>query len=227
MIGRPEPEHADVLPLSPPLDETVERRLKLAMDVGERAFSVLMFSILVVTFLPNLTAAPVNGLLVLSEGLVMVFMVLRRFTQDVSTRPFDWLIALAGTAAPLLVHPAGSGTHALAPQAVYFGVWLFGVAFSIWGKLTLRRSFGLAAANRGVVEGGPYMFMRHPIYSGYIMTYIASLLANPLTWNAGLYLCTSIMIIIRVVAEERVLKADPAYAAFMAKVRYRLAPGLF
>ena len=35
------------------------------------------------------------------------------------------------------------------------------------------------------------------------------------------------MIIIRVVAEERVLKADPAYAAFMGKVRYRLAPGLF
>lgn len=213
--------------MSARLDETVERRLKLAMDLGERAFSVLMFANLAVIFLPNLTTAPINGLLVFSEGLVMVFMVCRRITQDVSTRPFDWLIALAGTAAPLLVRPASPGTHAVAPQAIIVGLWLFGVLFSIWGKLALRRSFGLAAANRGVVESGPYVFLRHPIYGGYVVTYIASLLANPLAWNAGMYLCTVVMIVARVMAEERVLKADPAYAAFMVRVRYRLAPGLF
>ncbi len=213
--------------MSAPLSEAAERRLKLAMDLGERTVSVLFFANLAATFLPKLTAAPVNGLLLLSEGLVTLFMVLRRFTQDVSTRPLDWLAALAGTAAPMLVHPAGSSAHALIPQAGIVGLWMFGVLFSIWGKLTLRRSFGLAAANRGVVQGGPYSFVRHPIYSGYIMIYVASLLANPLAWNAALYLFTLALIVIRVLAEERVLRADPAYAAFMQKVRFRLAPGAF
>ena len=197
------------------------------MDLGERAFSVVMFAGLAVRFLPDLTTAPINGLLLFSEGLVTVFMILRRTTQDVSTRPFDWLVALAGTAAPLLVRPAGPGTHALAPQAIIVGLWLFGMLFSIWGKLTLRRSFGLAAANRGVVEGGPYVFVRHPIYTGYLLVYIASILGNPLAWNAVLYVCALAMIVIRVMAEERVLKVDPTYAALMGRVRYRLAPGLF
>lgn len=213
--------------MSAPLDETLERRLKLAIDLGERAFSVVMFTSLAVRFLPDLTTTPINGLVLFSEGLVVVFMLLRRTTQDISTRPFDWLIALVGTAAPLLVKPADPGMHALTPPALFFGLWLFGVLFSIWGKLTLRRSFGLAAANRGVVEGGPYVFVRHPIYAGYIVIYIASLLGNPQVWNAVLYASALAMIVIRVLAEERVLKADPAYAAFMGKVRYRLAPGLF
>lgn len=213
--------------MSAPLDETLERRLKLAMDLGERAFSVVMFAGLAVRFLPDLTTSPIYGLLLISEGLVVVFMVLRRITQDVSTRPFDWLVALAGTAAPLLVQPAEPGAHALAPQAVIVGLWLFGMLFSIWGKLTLRRSFGLAAANRGVVQGGPYVFVRHPIYSGYIVIYIASLLGIPQAPNAILYGFTLAMIVIRIVAEERILKADPAYQSFMGKVRYRLAPGLF
>lgn len=213
--------------MSAPLDETVERRLKLAMDLGERAFSLLMFAGLAVRFLPDLGTSPINGLILFSEALVMAFMVCRRITQDVSTRPFDWLVALAGTAAPLLVRPASQGTHALVPQAIIVGLWLFGMLFSIWGKLTLRRSFGLAAANRGVVQGGPYVFVRHPIYSGYIVIYIASLLGNPLAWNAVLYAFTLTLIVIRVLVEERVLKADPAYQSFTGKVRYRLAPGLF
>lgn len=213
--------------MSAPLSATAERRLKLGMDVGERTFSVLMFAYMAVTFVPGLAAAPINALPLFSEGLVTVFMVLRRLTQDVSTRPFDWLVALAGTAAPLLVQPAGPGGHALIPQIGFAALWLFGVAFSIWGKLILRRSFGLAAANRGVVEGGPYRLVRHPIYAGYIITYIAFLLVNPRVENAALYLFTITLIVVRVLAEERVLRADPVYAAFMARVKFRLAPGLF
>lgn len=213
--------------MSAPLDETTERRLKLSMDLGERTFSVLMFSGLALSFWPTLASAPINGLLLLSEGLVTAFMVCRRITQQVSTRPLDWLVALAGTAAPLLVRPAPPGTPHLAPLTVLASLFLAGNIIAIWGKLTLRRSFGLAAANRGVVDGGPYRLLRHPIYAGYILVYIGSILANPTAWNAVLYVCTLAMIVIRVLAEERVLKADPAYAVFMSRVRYRLAPGLF
>jgi len=219
--------HAAVSVLSQPLSETAERRLKLAMDVGERTFSVLMFGYMAINFLPTLTTAPINDLLLLSEGLVTVFMVLRRFTQDVSTRPFDWMAALAGTAAPMAVHAPDANVHRLAPQALLFGIWIFGVALSIWGKLSLRRSFGLAAANRGVMQGGPYRLVRHPVYAGYMMTYVFSILANPQLFNGLLYLGTVTLIVIRVLAEERVLKSDPAYFDFMGRVKFRLVPGLF
>jgi len=99
--------------------------------------------------------------------------------------------------------------------------------FSIWGKLALRRSFGFAAANRGLVATGPYNVVRHPIYAGYLLVYLGFFILNPLAWNAAVYGATMVFFVLRIRAEERVLALDPAYAAFMQRVRYRVAPGLF
>jgi protein-S-isoprenylcysteine O-methyltransferase Ste14 len=49
----------------------------------------------------------------------------------------------------------------------------------IAGKVALGRSFGIAPANRGVGRPRPYGFVRHPIYSGYIVTHIAFAIAHP------------------------------------------------
>ena len=54
------------------------------------------------------------------------------------------------------------------------------------GKITLGRSFGVVPANRGVVVGGPYNFVRHPIYTGYLITHVAFLVANPVPLPAQL-----------------------------------------
>ena len=48
-----------------------------------------------------------------------------------------------------------------------------GLCLVIAGKLALGRSFGLVPANRGVVASGPYLLVRHPIYSGYLITHVA------------------------------------------------------
>ena len=37
--------------------------------------------------------------------------------------------------------------------------------------MALGRSFGVAPANRGIVVRGPYSFVRHPIYTGYLITH--------------------------------------------------------
>jgi len=207
-----------------PLEDTWRRRLELAMDLGERTFSVLLFAGMVV----RITLSPAfhlwDALVLLSEGLVVAFIVFRRLAVNVSSRPMDWLVALVGTGAPMLVRVGG---HAVGPPAVAVFLMTGGLLFSIWAKLILRRSFGLAAANRGVVDAGPYGFVRHPIYAGYIVVYIGFLLANPTAWNAGVYALTVGLLIIRILAEERVLKLDIAYSALMSRVRYRLAPGVF
>jgi protein-S-isoprenylcysteine O-methyltransferase Ste14 len=215
----------------PPLSEATQGRLKLLMDIGERVFSVLLFAGFAITIADNLTTTPWDMLAIVNEGLVVVFIVFRRRTLDMSTRPMDWLIALAGTAAPMLVRPGG---HPLIPIRAGFGLMLGAIMFSIWGKLILRRSFGLAAANRGVVHSGAYVFVRHPIYAGYVLFYIGFFLLNPIPihpypiwWNAAIYSATIALLVVRILAEERVLRRDPAYAAYMSQVRYRLAPGLF
>jgi protein-S-isoprenylcysteine O-methyltransferase Ste14 len=209
---------------SRPLPERTERRLARLADLGERAFSVVLFAGLAARVAAVVAERPANAAILLSEGMVVVFMVLRRRPLTVSTRPLDWLAALVGTAAPMLIRPGG---HMLAPPAIGLGLILTGLILAIWGKLTLRRSFGLTAANRGVVASGAYNVVRHPIYAGYLLTYVGFFLNNPTLWNAALYGVTLGLIVVRIGAEENVLRLDPLYAAFMSRVRYRVAPGLY
>ncbi len=199
----------------------------LALDLAERAALALFFSAMWWSFLRSWqeTGNIINLILLVSEGSVVAFVLLRRFTDDVSLRPADWLIALFGTLAPLLVRPTEGG--ALAPAYICGPLMLAGMAVQIGAKLTLRRSFGVVPANRGVKVGGPYRIVRHPMYAGYFLTQIGFLLTNPSLWNALVYAIAVGLQISRILAEERLLNYDPSYRAFTAAVRYRLAPGIF
>jgi protein-S-isoprenylcysteine O-methyltransferase Ste14 len=201
--------------------------IPLALDLAERVALAVFFSGMTWTFLRSWqeTGQVANLILLPSEGSVVVFALTRRFAREVSVRPFDWLVALLGTTAPLLVRP--SGGEAVLPALVCVPVMLAGSALQIAAKFTLRRSFGVVAANRGVKIGGPYRMMRHPMYAGYFMTQLAFLLMNPSAWNAAVYAFAFVLQIGRITAEERVLGSDPAYRAFAAAVPYRLLPGVF
>ena len=59
------------------------------------------------------------------------------------------------------------------------------------------------------------------------MSDLGFLLMNPTTRNLGLYAAALALSLARISAEERLLTADPAYAAFSARVRRRLVPGLY
>jgi protein-S-isoprenylcysteine O-methyltransferase Ste14 len=156
------------------------------------------------------------------DGIVLVFMLLRRPTTDISLRFGDWAWALTATLAPLLLVPVPP----LAPNAGLVLVFA-GMAFSLGAKLVLRRSFGIVAANRGVKIGGPYRFVRHPMYAGYVITHLGTLLLLPHMWNWVLFLAAWTAMVMRINAEERVLAGDPSYGDYMTKVRFRLIPGLY
>ena len=193
------------------------------LDRIEQVVVVFLFALLTLRVLasPNPTAP----LLLVSEASVAFFVLIRRPTGDISLRLGDWLLAITATCAPLLFVP-GADTH---PALVYFGVPLVfaGISWQIAAKLVLRRSFGVAPANRGVKKGGPYKFMRHPIYAGYLATHIGLMLLMPSWFNAVLYAIGWWAQILRLQAEERYLLQDPAYQAYAAQVRWRLVPGLY
>lgn len=201
--------------------------LALTLDLIERVVLAAFFGLMSWTFLRSWqeTGTIISLILLVSEASVVAFVIIRRFTKDVSMRPEDWLVALLGTTAPLLVRPVGG--EALAPALVCVPLMLSGLAIQFAAKLTLRRSFGVVAANRGVKIGGPYRLVRHPMYAGYLMTQVGFLLTNPSLWNVAIYAVAFALQIGRLFAEERLLSRDTDYRAFITAVPYRLVPRIF
>ena len=201
--------------------------LALWLDAVERVLLALLFGFLTWSIVGEFyrNGRPTDLLLVLSEGSALAFVLLRRRTEDVSRRPADWLLALVGTAGPLLARPADA--VALAPPVAVFLLMLVGFVVQISAKLTLRRSFGIVAANRGVKVRGPYRLVRHPMYAGYMMTHVGFMLAHPTGWNLAVYVTAFAFQIGRILAEERLLSQDVAYRNFSLVVPYRLIPRVF
>ena len=201
-----------------------ELAFQRAIDTCERVFVVLLFVRFVVAISHSIAMRPYNILLLISEGLIALFILIRRPASNITTRPLDWLIAIGGTCLPLFMRP---GAQPLLPALIGTTLMFTGLSLSIWAKLSLRRSFGLAAASRGAVISGPYRFVRHPMYAGYIIVYIGFLLNNPLMRNLYLYAATLVLQVMRLLAEERILKTDPAYDAYARRVHFRLIPAVF
>jgi protein-S-isoprenylcysteine O-methyltransferase Ste14 len=164
-------------------------------------------------------------LLVVSETLGVLLVLMRRRATVLSSHPLDWALAFAAINLPLLAVPAAAGTRV--PEAVSVALMLAGLVIQIAAKLTLGRSFGIVAANRGVKTGGLYRVVRHPMYAGYTLIHIGFLLGFPSLRNALLYLAALGLEIARALREEAVLDRDPVYRTYAARVRYRLLPGVF
>jgi protein-S-isoprenylcysteine O-methyltransferase Ste14 len=198
-----------------------------ALDLMERAACVALYLWLVARLLGAFRAhGGAASLLILpSEGLVLLFLVIRRRARALSLRARDWTLALFATAAPMLV-ATGIGRPLVAPSLAAV-VMLTGTLVQLHAKLTLGRSFGCVAAHRGLKLDGPYRLVRHPMYAGYLVAHVGFLLVNPTAWNAFAYAVCYALQVPRLLGEERLLAEDAAYAAYRARVRWRLLPGLF
>jgi protein-S-isoprenylcysteine O-methyltransferase Ste14 len=152
---------------------------------------------------------------------VALILLRRRGVVATGIRPV--LLGFAGSGVPLLIVPIGIQ---LAPDFVSTVLIVGGVALSILAKLSLRRSFGLVAANRGIKSGGLYRFVRHPMYMAYMVNHIGYLMLYLSPWNVAIYALAWILLWMRTDEEEKLLRADPAYREYAAKVRSRLIPGL-
>ncbi len=161
-------------------------------------------------------------LLLVSEGVVVLLLLIRRPAARISLDARDWTIAFAGTLAPLMVQRTDAP---LAPAAGLL-LMLAGLAVHLGAKLSLRRSFGIVPADRGVRTGGLYRFVRHPMYAGYMLAHVGFLLVAPSAWNLAVYVFGWTMLVLRMKAEERVLAANPAYRTYMERVGARVLPGL-
>jgi protein-S-isoprenylcysteine O-methyltransferase Ste14 len=157
------------------------------------------------------------------EAWVAVLFLIRRPTEKVSRSLLAWVAAPIGSFAMLLARPDGGGL----PQLPCEALQLAGVVVALVSLGTLGRSFGLVAANRGVKTGGPYGLVRHPAYTGYLITYLGYVAENPSLRNIALLCLGTAFQVVRISEEERVLSGDEGYRAYRGAVRFRLMPYVY
>jgi protein-S-isoprenylcysteine O-methyltransferase Ste14 len=169
------------------------------------------------------TGEPSGLGMMLVEGWVALLFVIRRAPAAVSGRTAAWLAAPIGSFAMLFARPGGDGVPHVAAELVQLaGVVVAGVSLGVLG-----RSFGIVAANRGIKTAGPYGVVRHPAYTGYLISYVAYVAENPTLANVALLCVGTAFQLIRIAEEELVLARDDAYRSYRSRVRYRLIPLLY
>jgi protein-S-isoprenylcysteine O-methyltransferase Ste14 len=170
------------------------------------------------------TGRATDLLLLVGEALVVVLTCLRRPASIVDKRPIVRLVTAVSMTSPLLSRPAQIAPMiSEATAAMLLGSALLVV---VGGKMSLGYSFGMLPANRGVMQGGLYRLVRHPIYLGYLLTHIPFLAAHPSAWNVAVLLTGDAALILRAFYEEQTLGRDPQYVRYCQTVRWRLVPGI-
>jgi protein-S-isoprenylcysteine O-methyltransferase Ste14 len=112
-----------------------------------------------------------------TETLIYVIFIaafITRIPPKVRSRGFrEIVVPLIGSGFPFLLllsppfHRIGN-SHSL--LIAIFAAMTLTTSFTIWALFWLRRSFSLTAEVRELVKGGPYRWVRHPMYLGEIMT---------------------------------------------------------
>ena len=100
----------------------------------------------------------------------------------------------------------------------------------LWARFTFgRRSYHVVAdpTEGGLVTGGPYRYIRHPIYAAFCLFTSAGAAAH-WSWSAGL--CAGLVLVgavIRILCEESLVTARyPEYAQYSAAT-WRMIPYVY
>jgi len=202
-------------------------RFRMATDLPARATVCVLFTLLSVNMFRDWArTGHVTGLLLLaSELLVVVLTVVRRRASIVDRSSLAATVTAISLIGPPLLR--ASTEPGFLPDAATAAISGLGLIVVVIGKITLGRSFGLVPANRGVVVAGPYTMVRHPIYTGYVITHAAFLLAHPTVLNTAIIAITDAALVVRALAEERVLSGDAKYRSYCRRVSWHLVPGVF
>jgi protein-S-isoprenylcysteine O-methyltransferase Ste14 len=161
-----------------------------------------------------------NLLIVAKESLDAFFFVARRAPLDTSRSLYHWAVAIGATFGPTLFRPIETPLDLISGQFMQST----GLLLQVAGIASLNRSFGIVPANRGIKANGLYRYVRHPLYSAYILQYIGYVLNNLSVRNCLVCCAVTVLQLLRMTIEERFLARDPAYVRYMKQTRWRLIP---
>ncbi len=141
------------------------------------------------------------GLLLVRDLAASWFLISRKPSKEKTDLRVIELIAYLSSGFPFIyLNP-----HHSLPQAGLLSSILavIGFAISTLAVFDLGRSFGVSPANRGVVRTGLYRYVRHPMYTGYVISEFGFVLLNP--FNYILWVISIALYLYRSILENRVL----------------------
>jgi len=145
-----------------------------------------------------------------------------------------WGATTVGTVLAFALSVVGAGTVG-APVTAFWvgiGVMLAGFAIRLRSMLALGEQFSHEVAikdDHTVVERGPYRLVRHPSYTGAVVTYLGIGLVTG-TWLGVIATLSGSLIGFgyRITVEERALRERlDDYEAYVERTPYRLVPGVW
>jgi len=170
----------------------------------------------------------------LATGLVCVFYLLiiwcylrRGKATATSSSRTAHVAAVAATSMPFAFPLLAAAPPQAGVQLAADALLAAGTAWSAWAMRSLGRNLSVLAQARGLAERGPYRWVRHPLYTGELVSALglAIAAATPAAAVAWVILC--LLQGYRAVKEEQVLlRALPGYPGYRSRTA-ALLPGLF
>jgi protein-S-isoprenylcysteine O-methyltransferase Ste14 len=106
-------------------------------------------------------------------------------------------------------------------------VTALGVGIAIWARIILGRNWGMPLTERAepeLVTNGPYSYIRHPIYTGFILGMVGATIGESLVWLIPLILSTPYFVYSALGEDKQMLRIFPKqYPAYFARTK-RLIP---
>lgn len=194
-----------------------------------RAFALLIMGILVMRWGQAWLADQSRWtvlLLLISESYTLGLILIARRAIQRDLSPMAILVTVYAVCYAALLDP--QNVIKLAPEWLGSVLLVVSMVWHFSAKVVLGRSFGLLPAQRGLVMEGPYRFIRHPIYFGYLIGHIGMLLVNFSLQNALIITVLYVAQIIRIQREESILaNNNSGYAEYKQRVRWRLIPFIY
>jgi len=159
--------------------------------------------------------------------LQIFFLLVRRLPERKSQEWWPRAVALTASniaAALIFVPKVRLDGLGLTISALFL---LVGSCSSIYVLLWLGRSFSILPQARGLVTGGPYRMVRHPLYAAEFITMFGAMLQFQPPWATAIFVATVASQLWRMKNEEEILlRTYPEYAGYM-KHTAALIPGLY
>jgi protein-S-isoprenylcysteine O-methyltransferase Ste14 len=206
-----------------PLPRRLRRPVRIGVNLAGAA-NAAQFAHASLQFYQS-THSLVGGAFLVEQTWFIVAFLIRRPPEIVGRNPAAWLLAYGGTFSGVLYRPAGAHPHW--GVATGLGFQLVGLAICVISLVALGRSFGLVAADRGLVTRGPYAVVRHPVYLSYLLIQSGYVLQSFSLRNVLVLLLASGCNVGRALVEEQLLTGSSAYADYRSRVRWRLVPGIW
>ena len=114
-------------------------------------------------------------------------------------------------------------------------LYFSGIALLLWGRQALGKFHNVSSsqgvqlfADHELITNGPFAYVRHPMYLGTALMYLATPVALGSWWALLPALLIVPILVLRILNEEKVLAEQlPGYREYTQKIRYRLIPGVW